>query len=460
MAGNASGRQYSTVSNKCGYDASGAISGLNGEGVAVEQIELARMANVWWRALQAVAEGSVSVPDPEAVLLGMVEELVSGLEAEPFDASVGLRVGAGLAAVGLVGPAVPSTSAQVLYGLAEHETAPDSGRRLAALLAAVGQGYEAQSRDAASHARRLYDERFRVVFDNAAIAIAIGDTDGTLLDVNRGLAEMIGVPAETLRGVSVYDFAHPNDREGIRTLVYEKLVPAGAGTVKLEQRIRRADDSYGWASFAITFVKGVDGQSDYLLAVGEDVTEQHRMREELHRQARHDPLTGLPNRRHLIERIDAMIADARNGDRAGLCFVDIDRFKHINDRYGHGTGDQILTAVAERLQDSVRGSGCLVARIGGDEFVALVPPPASDHRVATVANSLLEALVDPITAGDRRLRMSISIGAVVTAVAGADAESLLDAADTGLYRAKADGKGRWVLHILDTDASRGPQPVL
>ncbi|MGK8523369.1 diguanylate cyclase domain-containing protein [Nocardia asteroides] len=429
----------------------------------MEQIELATMANMWWRALQAVAGGSMSLPDPEIVLAGMLEELVRGLEADPFDASVGLRVGAALASAGLVGPAVPSTSAQVLYGLAERAAAPDTGRRLAALLAALGQGYEAQSRsheDAARDAARAADERFRVVFDNAAIAIAIGDTDGTLLDVNRGLAEMIGVPVEALRGVSVYDFAHPNDREGIRTLVYDKLVPAGEGTVKLEQRIRRADDSYGWASFAITFVKGVEGQSDYLLAVGEDVTEQHRMREELHRQARHDPLTGLPNRRHLIERIDAMIADASNGDRAGLCFVDIDRFKHVNDRYGHGTGDQILTAVAGRLQESVRGSGCMVARIGGDEFVALIPPPASDHRVATVANSLLEALVDPITAGDRRLRMSISIGAVVTAVAGADAESLLDAADTGLYRAKADGKGRWVLHILDTDTSRGPQPVL
>ncbi|WP_245663808.1 GGDEF domain-containing protein [Nocardia arthritidis] len=429
----------------------------------MEQIELARMANLWWRALQAVAGGSVFVPDPEVVLLEMVEELASGLEAEPFDAGVGHRVGAALVSAGLVGPAVPSTSAQVLYELAGHRAAPETGRRLAALLAAVGQGYEAQARsheEAVREARRSDDARFRVVFDNAAIAIAIGDTDGTLLDVNRGLAEMIGVPAEALRGVSVYDFAHPSDRDGIRTLVYEKLVPAGQGTVRLEQRIRRADDSYGWASFAITFVKGVDGQGDYLLAVGEDVTEQHRMREELHRQARHDPLTGLPNRRHLIERIDAMIADARNGDRAGLCFVDIDRFKHINDRYGHGTGDQILTAVAGRLQDSVRESGCLVARIGGDEFVALIPPPASDHRVATVANSLLEALVDPITAGDRRLRMSISIGAVVTAVAGADAESLLDAADTGLYRAKADGKGRWVLHILDTDTSRGPQPVL
>ncbi|MGQ4597549.1 diguanylate cyclase domain-containing protein [Nocardia sp. R6R-6] len=433
----------------------------------MEQIDLVVLANSWWRALQDVTGDPVSVPAPEALLLDLVGELVSGLEAEPFDADVGVRVGAALAYAGLVDQAVPTVSARVLFELAERATDPRCGRRLAALLAAVGQGHEAHLRakkdgdlDAVGEATRAADERFRVVFDNAAIAIAIGDTNGTLLDANRGLCDMIGVPVETLRGVSVYDFAHPSDREGIRTLVYEHLVPAGHGTVRLEQRIRRADNSYGWAAFAITFVKGVDGRSDYLLAVGEDVTEQHLMREELHRQARHDPLTGLPNRRHLVERIDEMIASAGNGDRAGLCFVDIDRFKHVNDRYGHGTGDQILTAIAARLQDSVRDAGCLISRIGGDEFVALIPPPASDQRVTAVANNLLEALVDPIIAGDRRLRMSISIGAVVTPVAGADAESLLDAADTGLYRAKADGKGRWVLHILDTATSCGPQHVL
>ncbi|MGO4647564.1 diguanylate cyclase [Nocardia sp. 2YAB30] len=435
----------------------------------MEGIEFVTLADLWWRSLQSVTGRSVSVPDPQVLLLSLVEELVAGLESEHFDASVGVRIGSALVVAGLVDPDVPSTSAQVLYRLAERSADPETGPRLAALLAAIGQGYEAelQRRRPGQHADeiavweadRAADERFRVVFDNAAIAIAIGDTDGTLLDVNRGLADIIGVPIETLRGISVYDFAHPKDRDGIRTLVYEKLVPAGEGTVKLEQRIRRADGSYGWASFAITFVKGADGQSDYLLAVGEDVTEQHQMREELHWQARHDPLTGLPNRRHLIERIDTMIGDAHDGDRAGLCFIDIDRFKVVNDRYGHGTGDQILTAVAARLQESVRGTGCLVARIGGDEFVALVPPPASDHRVATVANGLVEAVVDPIAVGDRRLHMSISIGAVVTTVAGADAESLLDAADTGLYRAKADGKGRWVLHILDTDQTRGPQPV-
>ncbi|MFR9751873.1 diguanylate cyclase domain-containing protein [Nocardia sp. 004] len=446
----------------------------------MEQIELVALADAWWRTLRTLIVDSVSVSDPEVVLLGLLEDLVLGLEAEVFDASVGARVGAGLVSMGVVGPTVLSASAQVLYWLAERSADPRTGRRLAALLAAVGQGYETRlyadgerqpeavcqvNRAAGQVNRATYEvspagsEHFRVVFDNAAIAIGIGDTDGTLLDANRGLAEMIGVPVETLRGISVYDFAHPNDRDAIRTLVYEKLVPAGAGTVKLEQRILRADHSYGWAAFAITFVKGAAGHSDYLLAIGEDVTEQHRMREELHRQARHDPLTGLPNRRHLIERIDTMIACADHGDRAGLCFVDIDRFKHVNDCYGHGTGDQILTAVAARLRDSVRDSSCLIARIGGDEFVALIPPPASDHQVATVADSLLESLIEPIIIGDRRLRMSVSIGAVLTPVAGADAESLLDAADTGLYRAKADGKGRWVLHIPGVGTTCGPQPV-
>lgn len=167
---------------------------------------------------------------------------------------------------------------------------------------------------------------------------------------------------------------------------------------------------------------------------------------ELHHQARHDPLTGLPNRRHLLERIDAAIAAAGEDD-IGLCFADLDHFKEVNDRFGHGTGDQVLAVVADRLRDSVRGSDCMIARIGGDEFVALIPPPADDARIRTIANLLLTALAEPIVVAGHPLRLSASIGAVLTAVAGAHAEALLDAADTGLYEAKSTGKGRWILSI-------------
>ncbi|UFS96048.1 diguanylate cyclase domain-containing protein [Nocardia huaxiensis] len=390
------------------------------------------------------------------MLTGLVADLLAGLHSELFDPSVGASTGAALVDARLTADAVLPVSAGVLAGLAAYTSHPEATPRLAMLLAAFGQGYGRALADARwagrksveqamSEAQRAADERFRVVFDNAAVAIAVGDMDGCLVDANRGLADMIGVPVEALRGISVYDFAHPDDRDGIRAVIYDKLVPAGAGTVKLEQRIQRADGSYGWASFAITFVKGAAGHADYLLAVGEDVTERHRMEDELHWQARHDPLTGLPNRRQLVERLEGAIGLAGDDDQVGLCFLDLDGFKNVNDHYGHGAGDRLLTAVATQLRASVPEHGVLVSRIGGDEFVALIPPPADQDRVAAVADSLLSSLEEPITVGHNRLRLSASIGAVVAPVSGADAEALLDAADTALFRAKADGKGRWVL---------------
>jgi diguanylate cyclase (GGDEF)-like protein len=250
-----------------------------------------------------------------------------------------------------------------------------------------------------------------------------------------------------LRGISVYDFAHPDDRDEISKVVFDKLVPAREGTMRLERRLVRADGSTGWVAFAITYVRGIGGSSDYLLAVGEDVTERHRLEEELHRQARHDPLTGLPNRRHLLERIETIVATSNLDDRVGLCFVDLDRFKEINDRYGHGIGDRVLSVAATRLSDSLIGEDCTLARIGGDEFVAVVSPPADNDRVTAVADRLLSALARPLDVGEHRLRVSASIGAVVTTVAGVQPEVLLDAADRELYQAKTRGKDQWVIHI-------------
>lgn len=295
----------------------------------------------------------------------------------------------------------------------------------------------------------LGDELFRFVFDNAAVALAIGDTEGTLLYANHSLADMIGIPVEQLRGISVYQFAHPDDQDAISTVVFDTLVRAREGIVKLERRLIRTDGSTGWVAFAITYVKGSGGQPDYLFAVGEDVTERHRMEEELHRQARQDPLTGLPNRRCLLERIETLAA-AGGDDRAGLCFVDLDGFKEVNDRYGHGVGDQVLRTVADRLRDSVSGHDCMIARIGGDEFVALISPPADSREVTAVVEQMRLALSHPIAIGEHRLRMSAGIGAVLRRVRNTAATTLLDAADRELYHAKTRGKDQWALHLLDT----------
>lgn len=425
----------------------------------MEQRERGSVAYDWWRALAQTCYVPMPARAAQQLLEGVVGSLAAALDHDSVDTAGAAAAGRMLVQAKLTDPAVVPVSARALTALAQFCGRPDVEARMAVLLACFGRGYGAalqqvQQRGRLSleqgmdEARRAAEERFRVVFDNAAVAIAVGDTEGRLVDANRGLAEMVGLPVPRLRGASVYDFTHPEDREEIRAVISEKLVPAGEGTAKVQLRIQRTDGHCRWASFAITFVKGAGGQHDYLLAVGEDVTERHRMQDELHRQARHDLLTGLPNRRCLVEQLDTVIAQAGGAEQVGLCFLDLDGFKHVNDRYGHGVGDRLLTAVANRLREGVRAQRPLLARIGGDEFVALVAS-ADAERVTAVAAALLAALTDPIVVGDTRVQVSASIGALVAPVAGAEAEALLDAADTALLRAKAAGKGRWVLRRHD-----------
>lgn len=421
------------------------------------------LAGAWLKALAPCGVTTESAPGARYVLRALTVDLLAALHADRFDASAGAQVGQALVAAGWTDQQVPRVSARVLHRLGDHCRHPDATARLAELLSALGQGHQAglcevrgldhpHTEPQRTPKEGGRDDWFRLVFDNIAAAVAIGDTEGRLLEANSALAEMIGVPAESLQGISIYDYSHPEDQEHIHHLLFDRLIPARSGTVRLERRLVRADGSIAWISFAITFVPGSDGHPDYLLAVGSDVTELHQRHEELHRQARHDPLTGLPNRRLLTERIDELIADAHPGDRAGFCFADLDHFKTINDRYGHTIGDKTLTAVAHRLRGSVRDHDCVLARLGGDEFVVLIPPPADTSRTTVIADGLLSALEDPIVIEGHTVAISASIGVVLTSLAGADTESLLAAADSSLYDAKTNGKGHWVLKILDLPA--------
>ncbi|WP_051132874.1 sensor domain-containing diguanylate cyclase [Nocardia paucivorans] len=385
----------------------------------------------------------------------LVDRFVNALCAQPFRAAAGIRVGAALADIGGTDPDFLSTASAELFSLAELWDPPEKYQRLPALLAALGQGYQQRRQEVADNAgarsaRRitLQEQRFRLVFEHASVAIAIGDTEGRLLEANQALADMIGVPVEALRGISVYEFAHPDDRAEIRSRIYEHLVPARGGSVKLERRLVRADGSRCRLAFTITFIRGGQGHDDYLLAIGEDVTHHHRLRH----QAHHDPLTGLPNRRHLLEQIDAVIcaATASTAGRIGLCFIDVDNFKHVNDRYGHRVGDQTLMTVARRLRTCAVPLGCRPARWGGDEFVVLIPPPVDEARLVEIADHLREASTAEVEVAGHRIRVSASIGVVSANIAGIGAETLLEVADAGLRRAKAEGRGRWVMHSIST----------
>lgn len=401
----------------------------------------------------------MSMRELEQLLAGLLEQLVMIVGAEPFDAAAAATIGAALVRANLTDPQVMPRSARALTPLATTVFPP--GDRVLAVLGEMARGYteellatrarhQEMLHSAMADARNAAEARFRVVFDNAAIAIGIGDAEGRVVDVNPAMATMLGVSREYLLERGVTDLIHPDDRVELRRRVLGELLHAGSGTVRMELRYPRPEGVDGWATWAITLVPATGGRAAYLLVVGEDTTQRRELQAELHRQARLDPLTGLPNRRQLVEALSAIIADAGAEDCIGLCFIDLDGFKSVNDTYGHGVGDRLLAAVAERLSAAV--PAIMLARVGGDEFVGLVRPTCDTEHIAAVAQRLLDALAEPIPVDHHDLMISACIGAIVTPVIGTDAERLLDAADAGLYRAKASGRNRWVLHAADVAA--------
>lgn len=423
----------------------------------MDKLHRSDMESRWVRALGIGSAMAVSPPEVRRVLGELLGELAAELENDPFDGVASVRVGYRLADLGFSGPGAPTLAAYVLSELAEDSDHTDAGSRMAVLIAGVAEGFHARAAPAAASSGRgaagavqgpVVDDRIHSVFDKVAVGIAIADTEGTLVEVNPCLADMVGIPVEELRGNSIYRFAHPEDVEAIHTILFDDLVPERKGTVRSERRMVRADGSVAWVAFSVTYVHGANGRADSLLAVVEDVTERHQLREELDWQARHDPLTKLPNRRYLLEQLDSLSSGAHSADRVGLCFVDVDGFKEINDDYGHRIGDHVLLTIATRMSDKLAAHNGFIARIGGDEFVVLVLPPADDRSVQAIAEAVLSAMGDTITVDDHRIPISASVGAVVAEVSGTAAADLLDAADRELYRAKKGGKGRWILHVL------------
>lgn len=403
---------------------------------------------MWWSAISDTSYVPMSSRDAKEALADLLVNLADALDAEQFDPTVGAEVGSALVRMRLTNPVVVARSAEVL---AEIPRLSESGTayfrsKYAALMGSFGQGYASALQAKTVSDQGSTDARFRVVFDNAAVAIAIGDLHGGLVDVNPAMAEMLGRDAADLRGMSAFDLGHPDDYDLARRRILDELIAVGSGTVRLEARFRRSDGTYGWAMFAITLVAG-DGEVDsYLLGVGEDVTERRELQAALYRQSRHDPLTGLPNRLLLHENIADAIDIAGPDDRIGLCFLDLDGFKYVNDQFGHATGDRLLAAVANRLQEQGMADGYIVARLGGDEFVAVMFAPIDIDAVTAAATRLLASIQDPFEVDGHKLSISASIGVVAQPVFGADADAILETADAALYRAKADGGAGFFVH--------------
>lgn len=204
----------------------------------------------------------------------------------------------------------------------------------------------------------------------------------------------------------------------------------------------RKDGSRYTVDETITPLRDGGGAVRYFVAVQQDVTQRELAHQHDRYLARHDVLTGLPNRAMLREIVQKAIFNAsRTKQLVAIMFVDLDGFKPVNDQYGHAVGDQLLTAVAERLRSGVRQSDT-VARVGGDEFVALATGIDNRDGATGLARKLLDSLAAPFAVLGKRLVIGASVGIAMFPSDGADGDTLINNADQAMYRAKLGGGQR------------------
>ena len=234
---------------------------------------------------------------------------------------------------------------------------------------------------------------------------------------------------------------HPDDREAFEGALAAHLEGRTAH-FQSEHRLRHEDGSYRWVLARGRAVAGEDGEPYRMAGSLTDVTERHRMEESSRHDASHDALTGLPNRALLVERLRATMERAK-GDPSyayAVLFLDLDRFKNVNDSLGHAVGDELLRVVARRISSCVRPSDT-VARLGGDEFVVLLDG-ASVSEAEALAGRVQASLKAPVSLRGHELYATASIGVVVMPEGHEGPEELLRDADTAMYRAKGSGKAR------------------
>jgi diguanylate cyclase (GGDEF)-like protein/PAS domain S-box-containing protein len=299
---------------------------------------------------------------------------------------------------------------------------------------------DATARVRAEEALRTSERRYRSLYERNPAGFFRSTFDDRILECNESFARMYGYasPADAL-DTPAHEF-YPADAD--RELWVERLLKERA-LVNQECRGKRRDGTLIWTLESCAIVEE-PGLAPMIEGTCVDITDRKRAEEEIEHLAYHDALTGLPNRKCLQDHMELALAQSqRTSSRLAVLFLDLDRFKLVNDTMGHGVGDEVLRQVAVRLRGCVR-AGDTVARVGGDEFVLLLANLEKEH-VAPLARKILDEVSAPLVVDTHRLSMTTSVGISLYPEDGADADALLRNADIALYRAKERGRNNFQL---------------
>jgi diguanylate cyclase (GGDEF)-like protein/PAS domain S-box-containing protein len=305
----------------------------------------------------------------------------------------------------------------------------------------------------ADEALRDAERRYRSIFENATEGIYQSTAEGRYLSVNPALARIFGyVSPEELLSITG-DVQHRVYVDSRRRREFLRLMREDGRVVNFVSQAYRKDGELIWISENAHPVTDESGCVTYFEGTVVDVTETRRYEQELVRLASHDPLTDLPNRHVLNDRLRQMLLHAqRHNSVVAVAFVDLDNFKIVNDSLGHNIGDRLLMTMAKRMKSCLRESDT-VARMGGDEFVLLLSGESRGEAMGSAVRRVLHAIAAPCQIEGHELTVSCSIGISMFPRDGRDVGTLLKAADTAMYRAKEAGRNNFQFYTADMNSA-------
>jgi len=313
-----------------------------------------------------------------------------------------------------------------------------------ALIGGVHIMADITERRRAEEALRESEERYRSLVEASPDAITLTDLDTNIIMANQQAALLHGFQSveEMLVNVSnSSDLIAPEDRQ--RAIENAQKTLETGSVRNIEYTFLRKDGTTFPAELSASLIVDADEKPKAFTAVTRDITERKRAEEQLAHMATHDALTGLPNRLLFNDRLTVALAHAhRNQQRLAMMLLDLDHFKEINDALGHSVGDKLLQAVGNRLRGLLRKSDT-VGRMGGDEFLLLLPDIARPQDAATIAQKILEAIRIPFEFDSHELHVTTSIGIALYPKDGEDPDTLMRNADVALYRAKDQGRDNY-----------------
>lgn len=355
---------------------------------------------------------------------------------------------------------LPGYPLVVAVGTAQHEVLADFMRNrnrdyaLTLLVSAVILLFAAMlmitlaRQKRASTALKISEANFRAAFEQAAIGIAHTSMERRYVQVNQKFCDMLGYSREELLGMKVSELRYAGD-PGDGSYV-QQLLSGEATSLSAEKRYVRKDGSVLWVNRTISMVRDHGGHPLHFLRIVEDITERKRLESEMRELAATDMLTGLPNRRAFIARLESEHARLRRFDahQAAVLMLDLDYFKRINDTWGHPAGDAVLRQVAQVIRDEIREvDGC--GRLGGEEF-AIVLAGAAPAAAREFAERLRRTIADVCVAfEDANIRITVSIGVAALDVEDESADVALQRADRALYKAKGVGRDRVIVFTAE-----------